>query len=239
MAKTIENKKEISEQVSEQSIVESAKNNEDTVALLMKKLSQMEEELKKMKEKEVEDVSDKMPTSSTSYEKIIDVLTNKRSDKEVIILHNREMLNGLATVLQLNGVTIQFHKLGEQRVLTWQQFEECVSKYRKLFDKEIILLEAGQEDLTEKYDIPSINRGSKYIMTKQKLLELGNLDVHQLEDFYYGLTEGDKKSVLSYWMGKCYEKSAKFYDRYKLETLNRVSSSNVFDNIIKEMETFK
>jgi hypothetical protein len=173
-------------------------------------------------------------TPVVSTEKIVEALKRK-SDREVTIIHNREMMGGLATVIELSNLTIQFHKLGEQRVLTWQQFEECVSRCRSLFDSEIILLEAGQEDLVEKYDIPSINRNSKYVMTKNKLTELKNMDVHELEDFFVGLTSYDKKSVLSYWMGKCYEKDPIFYDRYKLELFNRLSNSGIFDNLIAEM----
>lgn len=206
------------------------------IAELSNQNVQLQSQIKAMEEKPT------LTTSTSSLESTTDISTDKivealrrKSDREVIIIHNREMMGGLATVVELSNLTIQFHKLGEQRVLTWQQFEECVSKCRSLFDNEIILLESGQEDLVEKYDIPSMNRNSEYIMTKSKLIELGNMDVHALEDFFNGLTSYDKKSVLSYWMGKCYEKDPSFYDRYKLELFNRLSNSGIFDNLIAEM----
>lgn len=249
MAKSIDSKKEMTTAqevkqttVTEQPVVEQNVQqvvqpvvDTDVVNKLMETIAQMQQELSNLKNKSNDTVSNGTVTTTSSYDKLLDAITNKKSDREVVIIHNREMPKDLATVLELNGVNIQFHKLGEQRVLTWQQFEACVSKYRKLFDKEIILLEAGQDDLMEKYDIPSVNRGSKYIMTKEKLNSLGDTNINQLEEFYNGLTEGDKKSILSYWMGQCYEKSPKFYDRYKLELFNRLSNSNIFDNIITEI----
>lgn len=240
MAKTTESKKEVNT-VIEQPVVEETtqqvvqSNDNETISQLMELITQMREEINTLKNNENSTSPVKETFENTSYDKLLNAIANKKSDREVIIIHNREMPKDLATVLELNGINIQFHKLGEQRVLTWQQFEACVSKYRKLFDKEIILLEAGQDDLIQKYDVPSINRGSKYIMTKEKLSNLGNLSVNELEDFYNGLTEGDKKSILSYWMSECYEKNPKFYDRYKLELFNRLSNSDIFDNIITEI----
>ena len=169
------------------------------------------------------------------YDRLIDYMTNKKSDREVEIVHNRELIGGLTTHIELTGLTIDFRRLGEARTLSWQQFEECVSKYRKWFEKEIILLGAGNEELAETYAVPCQKRPGKRTITRTDLMRLGDLDVKQLEDYYNSLTAEDQHFIVSYWLGQCYSRTPKFYDRYKMETLNRLSNDGAFDNILTLM----
>ena len=171
-------------------------------------------------------------TSKT--DRLLEYLTSKKSDREVEIIHNRELIGGLTTHIELTGLTIDFRRLGEARILSWQQFEECVSKYRKWFEKEIILLGADYRELGEVYSVPCQKRTNGKMLTRNDLAIMGDMNVHQLEDFYMSLTPEDQHFVCSYWLGKSYEKAPKFYDRYKIEALNRLSNG-VFDNVLKLM----
>ena len=180
------------------------------------------------------EVSPILSSTSDKTDRLLEILANKKSDKEVVIVHNREMIGGLSTAIKLTGLTINFHKLGEERVLSWQQFEECVSKYRKFFDKEIILLGSDYEELSQRYSVPCAKRANNRIITREDLVNLAYMDTRQIEDYYNSLTEEDKAFICSYWLGKCYERDEKFYDRYKVETLNRLSKG-VFDNVLAVM----
>lgn len=221
------------------------------VSELTNKLNQTEKKLedaeKKVAIKEDEDkneyygtqkmtgeVSSVLSSTSDKTDRLLEILANKKSDKEVVIVHNREMIGGLSTAIKLTGLTINFHKLGEERVLSWQQFEECVSKYRKFFDKEIILLGSDYEELSQRYSVPCAKRANNKIITREDLINLAYMDTRQIEDYYNSLTEEDKAFICSYWLGKCYERDEKFYDRYKVETLNRLSKG-VFDNVLAVM----
>lgn len=221
------------------------------VSELTNKLNQTEKKLedaeKKVATKEDEDkneyygtqkmtgeVSSVLSSTSDKTDRLLEILANKKSDKEVVIVHNREMIGGLSTAIKLTGLTINFHKLGEERVLSWQQFEECVSKYRKFFDKEIILLGSDYEELSQRYSVPCAKRANNKIITREDLINLAYMDTRQIEDYYNSLTEEDKAFICSYWLGKCYERDEKFYDRYKVETLNRLSKG-VFDNVLAVM----
>lgn len=177
-------------------------------------------------------------TTESTYDKtdkILEALTNRKSDKEVVIVHNREMLGGLCTAISLTGLNIEFRTLGEQRVLSWQQFEECVSKYRRFFDLEIILLGDEYAELAQRYSVPCVKRSNNHVFTRAELTKLPNMDIHELEDFFKSLTTQDRDFICSYWLGKCYEKKEGFYDRYKVELLNRLSNSHVFDNLLTLM----
>ena len=157
---------------------------------------------------------------------------SRKSDKEVVIVHNREMIGGLTTHIDLSTINIDLHSLGEQRVLSWQQFEELASKYRSFFEQEIILLGPGQSDIAARYNLPVINRGNNHIVSHDEVENIYKLNARELEDFINTLTDKDKDFIFSYWLGKSYERVEGFYDRYKIELLNRLSGKHVFDNIL-------
>ena len=203
---------------------------------LMAMVQQLAQEVNNLK-----NTSATVPVATTlehSYDKtdkLIEALTNRKSDKEVVIVHNREMLGGLCTAISLTGLNIEFRTLGEQRVLSWQQFEECVSKYRRFFDLEIILLGDEYPELATRYSVSCVKRGNNHAFTRDELSKLPNMDIRELEDFFNSLTTQDKEFICSYWLGKCYERKEGFYDRYKVEVLNRLSNSHVFDNLLTLM----
>ena len=180
----------------------------------------------------VEEVQD---NTSNTTERLLEILGNRKSDKEIVIVHNRELLGGLSTAIQLTGLTINFHTLGEQRVLSWQQFEECVSKYRKWFDKEIILLAPEFADVAERYNVSCLKREGHAVVTKGDLINIYKKSERELEDYMNSLTEADKDFICSYWLGKCYENDAKYRVRSKVELLNRISNKGIFDNLLAQM----
>lgn len=180
----------------------------------------------------IEEVQD---NTSNTTERLLEILGNRKSDKEIVIVHNRELLGGLSTAIQLTGLTINFHTLGEQRVLSWQQFEECVSKYRKWFDKEIILLAPEFADVAERYNVSCLKREGHAVVTKGDLVNIYKKSERELEDYMNSLTEADRDFICSYWLGKCYENDAKYRVRSKVELLNRISNKGVFDNLLAQM----
>ena len=205
---------------------EKAKNEKLAEAIKESTLGDIESSSK------VEEVQD---NTSNTTERLLEILGNRKSDKEIVIVHNRELLGGLSTAIQLTGLTINFHTLGEQRVLSWQQFEECVSKYRKWFDKEIILLAPEFSDVAERYNVSCLKREGHAVVTKGDLVNIYKKSERELEDYMNSLTEADRDFICSYWLGKCYENDAKYRVRSKVELLNRISNKGVFDNLLAQM----
>ena len=168
-------------------------------------------------------------------DQILEYLSSRKSDKEITIVHNRELNGGLSTHIELTGLTIDFHTLGEHRTLSWQQFEECVSKYRKWFLKEIILVDSQDKEVADNYNVPVVNRKGAMPITRSDLYKLGSLSIHQLEDYYHSLSVEDQGFMCSFWLGKCYEKDPAYYDRHKVECMSRLANNGAFDNIIALM----
>lgn len=173
--------------------------------------------------------------ASSSLDRLADALSQRKSDKEVVIVHNVQLTGGLSTAIDLSNMSINFQTLGEERVLSWQQFEECVSKYRKWFDKQIILLGAGQEDLAERYNIPSLKRQGKAIVTMNDLQTIHRKTERELEDYMNTLTSQDQSHVCAYWLGMCYQKDERYLVRSKIELLNRITGKGMFNNILLDM----
>ena len=151
---------------------EVGKGQEYDLSSLLELINSMKKELNELKgetekKEEMSDKVDNVTSTESKTEKLLEILASKKSDKEITIVHNRELGPGLSTHVSLTGTTIDFHTLGEERTLSWQQFEECVSKYKKWFDKQIILLGSEHEDLCPKYNIPcgcrNIGGGSVYL----------------------------------------------------------------------------
>lgn len=250
-SKTQENKEVLKEEVKEVTenqeleVKNNSENSSSSVPStddLLKIIAGLQEQIASLNNKIVET---QIPVQSTlesfqddtmtRTDKLLEILANRKQDKEVVIIHNREIIGGASTAIKLTGLTINFHKLGEERVLSWQQFEECVSKYRRFFDREIILLGADYQEIAERYSVPCQKRGANHSFTRQELTNIYRLDVHALEEYYNSLTKQDKDFLCSYWLGKCYEKAPGFYDRYKIELLNRLSDSHAFDNLLTLM----
>lgn len=244
MAKSAETKRSsLSEKLSKEKA--STENNENNINVkeiegvngggpsyeeLASMVSFLARQVKELKE------SRNIEPASTRTEELLEAIANRKSDKEVIVIHNCELLGGLTTHLELTGLSIDFRHVGEQRVLSWQQFEECVSKYHSFFEKGIIKLGADYRDLAEKYGLPyDAVQDSVHSLNSRDIEKLPSLSVHELEALVESLNDRDKDTLMSYWLGKSYERVDGFYDRYKIETLNRLSNKGVFDTLILVM----
>lgn len=214
-------------------------NTEDLMKIIANLQAQIETLTNKVAGHNLEEKEEKEEKEGIFEEdktdRLIEILANRKQDKEVVIVHNREVIGGASTAIRLTGLSIDFKRMGEERVLTWQQFEECVSKYRRFFDKQIILLSSEYQEVAERYSIPCVKRNNNRILTRQELMSVEKLNVHELENLFNSLTQQDQSFLCSYWLGKCYEEKEGFYDRYKIELLNRLSNSHTFDNLLATM----
>lgn len=198
---------------------------------LLNIIQQLSNEVQALKSNNTQ--SPQQSDSSAALSDILSTLANRKSDREVSIVHNCELIGGLTTHLDLSNTSIDFTHVGETRLLSWQQFEECAAKYRSFFERRVILIDSAYAEVAQKYGLPCAE-GTKHILTQSDIAKLPTLSVPELEKFIESLEEADKVTVFNYWLGKCYSREEGFYDRYKMDTLNRLSN-NLFDNILLVM----
>ena len=243
--KAVVKKEEKNEEVVETNVI----NNENKanagnaeMEALLALVKQMQEELNTLKQKEVQPATVETKVENVKEDtttKLLEALVNNKSNREVTIIHNEEMFNGLCTAIELSNLSIKFTRLGEQRVLSWQQFEELVSKYRGFIDRGLVKVSANDRDLCDKYQIQCYEPTAGYTITAEILNKLPDMTDDELKRVYNGLSEDNQKILLNYWLGKCYareeERDKRFYNRYKIDLLNSLSGSYLFDNIIADM----
>lgn len=211
---------------------------------LLALVKQMQEEITTLKSKEIQTtiIESKVDTvKEDTTTKLLEALVNNKSNREVVVIHNEEMFNGLCTAIELSNLQIKFTRLGEQRVLSWQQFEELVSKYRGFIDRGLIKVSDKDRDLCDKYQIQCYEPSVEYTLTAEVLNRLPDMSDEELKKVYKGLSEDNQKILLNYWLGKCYarveDRDERFYNRYKIDLLNSLSGSYLFDNIIADMNS--
>lgn len=180
-------------------------------------------------------VANSLEQTSSSVDRYIEILANRKSDKEVTIVHNREVIGGGTTHLSLSNMTIDFKHLGETRTISLMQFEELTSNYRGFFEREIILVADKDREIAEEYTVPCMKRKDGAVLTRADLNRLPTMSVEALTTLYNSLTPNDKKFMLNYWLGQCYNREKGFYERYKIEALNALSQNGVFDTLIAFM----
>ena len=197
------------------------------------------QEAKEIIVEEIEPMTSVLESSNDRTDKLLETLINRKMDREVTIVHNAEMFGGMSTYITLSTMTIKFTRLGEERVLSWQQFEELCNKYRKFIDRGLIKVAPQYHYLCDKYQIGCYDIEGKKTLTSEVINRLPDMTNEELEACYNDLYDTDKTILLNYWLGQCYarpeNKDKRFYNRYKIELLNRLSNSAVFDNIIADM----
>lgn len=140
--------------------------------------------------------------------------------------------------IDLPNLSLVMTKIGEERQITLSELQTLVGRYRKFFEKELLVLGPQNMDLASKYQVSVYDDSSNSFIHSQDLNKLGDMTIYELEEYYKKLSHNSKNGFLSYWLYKCYElePDTRFYDAGKLEYLNRISSSHTFDTLLKEIE---
>lgn len=234
-------------------VVDNSNNNatEDKIQALFSMLEKIQKENEELKSKieqvnnDEKKIENQQAQTSSSVDnnytnRLLETLVNNKMNQEVTIVHGTQMFGGLTTCMVLGNMEVVLTNLGEYKTLTWQQFEEMVGKYRGFIEAGIIKITPAQRDLCEKYQIQCYEDGDYgNVITTDILKRLPDMSESELVKCYQGLSENDQKVVLNYWLGQCYarpeEKDKRFYNRYKLELLNKLSNSQIFSNMIADI----
>lgn len=154
----------------------------------------------------------------------------------VTIVHLLENYPDISTHIELTGCTIDFHTLGEERSLTWSQFEELAGKFKQLFDMDIIALSEEDSDLVERYNLKTIQDN---MLNRFYLENLPNMKTEDLEALYNKLSSMHKKFIIGYWQRKFFEGDPRFKDRRKIELLNALSHEGMQSVVMELNEASK
>ena len=214
----------------EEKVITNSEINLNDIMALMQDMKKEIAELKKDKtelqnknnnlQKEIEDAQ------KNNFKKNI-----RTKDSEVTLYFN---LHGRLDVT-LPDLDLQMEKFGEERQVTYQQFQQLMGKKRKFFEKEYLLVGPEDLDLVEKYKVKAYDPTSSSYIHYTDIEKFPKMTGRELEDYYKKLSKKSKHGFLTLWMNKCYNKEEGYYDVEKMYSLNRASNSKTFDVLINEM----
>lgn len=206
-------------------------NNDAKVAELNKQLEDMQAAFAKQNE-QVQMLLNMMSMMGGS---VVNKNGNSALTDEVKIVNLVQRAQGLATYIKLSNLEIAMTDFGEERIVTVQQFEEMVSKYRNWFNTGMISVAAGYEKVAERYGLKT---AKDYPIDSDFIRELGDMPMNKIEEVYPKLPESGKDFILGLWNRKVIEGDPKFRDIRKIETLNRLSDG-ALDQVIVELKQKK
>ena len=150
--------------------------------------------------------------------------------KVVTIIHLYDRYPGLTTHIQLTNRSFDMVSFGEKRTLDLREAEELVGKYRKLFERGILVFADGCEDIAERFNLNTIKAFS--YADSQFVTRLAGLSVYELESLYNSVAHGTKQFILEYFKRKWIANDPNFRDIHKIELLNRLSDGAMKDIIL-------
>lgn len=198
--------------------------------------NELNEQKKKLQE--VENNSDGVEIVKAIEPSYLDVYHDSRDTlpKKVVVVHLQELLGGTSTYIKLSNTVRTLHHMGEIATFDLDSFEELASKYRHFFDNGVLAVDSKYIDIAEMYQLPVFNAKNKAIYSKEMLNKLPNVSLQEIEKIYNELAPSSRDSFLSYWLTQCYEKNPGFYDREKMAFLNKISDTETFLTLMKEMD---
>ena len=205
-------------------------NNDAKVAELNKQLEEMQTAFAKQND-QIQMLLSMMAAGGVAAQKT----SGDSLNDTVKVVHLVQRAPGLVTFIKLSSIDIAMANFGEERIVTIQQFEEMVSKYRSWFNSGMISVGAGYEKIAERY---GLRTAKDYPIDSDFVRELGDIPMSRIEEVYPRLPESGKDFILGLWNRKVIEGDPKFRDIRKIETLNRLSDG-ALDQVILELKTKK
>jgi hypothetical protein len=142
-----------------------------------------------------------------------------RSD-DVTIVHMYARAEGLPTHIELTNLSIDLTTFGEERILSRQQFEELVGRYRKVFTDGYIALADQHKELAKRYNVKT---ESEYKMTRKIAENLAALDIATLTDLFKKSPIAHQQLIAETWKRKIIEKDEAYMDLNKVSILNSLT----------------
>ena len=127
---------------------------------------------------------------------------------------------------------LQLTEFGEKMTITKAQLQELVNTKRSYFKKQYILVDAKYLKIAESLRIPVYDSHSKKFIKPEDLESFATMSTFEIEQYYNNLSKKKKKTFVNYFYDKCCAGEPGFYTVDTMNTLNRLTKSRIFDNLI-------
>lgn len=219
--------------VTEEKVEKKETNTSSDIKEILAFMESMKKEMDQLK-KENESLKEEIDNKSTVVNNVVET---KPERKYIKICHLQECLGGLTTHIELSTTVRDLKRIGDVMNISLGEFEELAGKYSKFFENGVLAVDSSCMDIAEEYNLPIFDKETKSHYNSKLLSQTGDMTNEELKDFFNSLSFQAQSHFLSYWLNKCYLKDRKYYDREKLVMLDKLSDTDVFANLIFELNT--
>lgn len=154
--------------------------------------------------------------------------TSTSLDEEVTIIFN--MCGALR--VSFPSWSLKLTEFGERVVITKAQLQELVNNKRGYFKKQYILLDSKHVKLAELLRVSVYDSSSGKFIHPEDIDKFATMSTHEIEAYYESLSDPMKQTFVNYFYDKCCACAPGFYTAEVMNTLNRLTKSRIFDNLI-------
>ena len=123
---------------------------------------------------------------------------------------------------KISNMELRFNKFGEEFILSRNQFDELVGKYRKWFDKGLLAVSYKNLDIAA---AKGLKTDKDYLLDAKTLNNLGKLSLEELENLWNTLTvPAHKQSIISFYKEKFISGDPDYMDRARVDLMNRLTN---------------
>lgn len=125
-------------------------------------------------------------------------------------------------VVKVGNTELNCTRYGEEFVLSRQQFDEVVGRYRDWFDSGVLSVSPRNIAVAA---AKGLRTSDELGLTANILNSLGTMSVEQIESLWKSLTlDSQRLSIVTFVKRKIIEKNTDFYNREKIDLLNRLTN---------------
>ena len=173
--------------------------------------------------------------ASANQPTIID--TTSKMDVPCTLIHMIECMDGLPTVIEVNGNIHHFTRFGEQRTFRLQEMQNIASKYRSFFERGIFTLGT---DCDDKLDELGLKKFRNPILPEiyHKIETLPNED---FESLIKKISDVQRVQLAKTWVQRYSNNQDGYQDVDKIRILNKYTKDKVIfkngllANLLKDM----
>ena len=162
-------------------------------------------------------------------------------DRWITLVHLADWHEGLYTIFKgSNGTEYMFNYFGQTRKVKLLEFEDIISRHRKLFDRLLITISANDNDIAEAYNLP---KTENILLKSHQLTGLVNMTEQELEDIYNKVCDTHRSLICRKWQVGYWErdeqgnhpKNLGYKNIGKVTLLNEISNGTM-SHVLSDIE---
>ena len=155
---------------------------------------------------------------------------SSKMDKPCTLIHFDECMEELPNTIVVNGNVFSFSRFGEKKIFRFQDMQQIVSRYRKLFERGLFMLGEDCQDDYADFGITVTN----FPMTADKHQRIAELSLDEFKSVITSLNTNQRVLIAKTWVQR-YNEGKPGYDNIdKIKILNK-STDGLLKGFLRDM----